>query len=89
MAYVSPNFKSKKALREAVAGGKEVTVFSPSPFPCQQDGKIAVEGPWSPEPHRFYSTVLVANGKVVKVLGLKFPRTFETVEKRNILEGLQ
>ena len=31
--YVSPNFKTKKALKEAVAAGKVVRVFSPGPFP--------------------------------------------------------
>ena len=68
MAYVSPNFKSKKALREAVTDGKEVTVFSPGSFPCSTDGKVSVEGPHFPERHSWYVTVLVANGKVVKVL---------------------
>jgi hypothetical protein len=68
MAYVTPNFRSKKALREAVAAGKPVSVFSPGPFGCSQNGKVAVEGPWFPEPHRFYATVLVVNGKVVKVV---------------------
>jgi hypothetical protein len=69
VAYISPNFKSKKALKEAVAAGKEVTVFSPGPFPCRTDGLVSIEGPWFPEPHRFYATVVVENGRVVKVLG--------------------
>lgn len=68
MAYVSPNFRSKKALREAVAAGQQVTVFSPGPFGCPQDGRVGVEGPHFPEAHRFYVTVLVEKGKVVKVL---------------------
>lgn len=68
MAYVSPNFRSKKALKEAVAAGKEVAVFSPGPFGCPKDGRVAVEGPHYPEPHRFYATVLVEKGRVVKVL---------------------
>lgn len=69
MAYVSPNVRSKKALKEAIAAGKEVVVFSPGPFGCPKDGRVSVEGPHFPEPHRFYATVLVENGKVVKVLG--------------------
>ena len=32
--YVRPNFKTKKALREAVARGEKVEVFSPGPFPA-------------------------------------------------------
>ena len=69
MAYVSPNFRSKKALKEAVAAGKEITVFSPGPFGCAKDGKVAVEGPHFPEPHCFYATVIVEKGRVVKVVG--------------------
>ena len=68
MAYVSPNFKSKKALKEAVAAGKTVTVFSNSPFAgSRTEGKIAVEGPHYPEPHRWWATVTLEGGKVVKV----------------------
>lgn len=67
MAYVSPNFKSKKALKEAVAAGKTVTVFSPGPFGVKSDGKVAIEGPHYPEPHRWYATVTVEGGVVKKV----------------------
>jgi len=66
--YVSPNFKSKKALKEAVAAGQTVTVFSPGPFPCNQNGRESVEGPHFPEPHRWYATVRVVDGYVKKVL---------------------
>ena len=68
MAYVSPNFKSKKQLREAVAARKPVTVFSPGPFGCAKDGKVSVEGPHFPQPHRWYGSVIVEKGRVVKVL---------------------
>lgn len=65
--YVSPNFKTKKALKEAVARGDEVTVFSPGPFPAPENGNAAIEGPHYPEPHRWYANVTVENGRVVKV----------------------
>ena len=65
--YCSPNFKTKKALKEAVANGEKVTVFSPGPFTCPQDGSITLEGPHYPEPHRWYASVIVENGRVVKV----------------------
>lgn len=68
MAYVFPNFKSKKALREAVAAGKPISVFSPGPFPVASEGKVAVEGPHYPEPHRWYAQVVVKDGRVIKVL---------------------
>lgn len=65
--YVNPNFKTKKALREAVAAGETVTVFSPGPFPAPTDGIDTVEGPHYPEPHRWYARVEIADGKVIKV----------------------
>lgn len=67
--YVSPNFKSKKELKEAIAEGKTVTIFSPGPFPAPQNGTASVEGPHYPQPHRWYARVQVENGKVVKILG--------------------
>ncbi len=65
--YVDPNFKTKKALKEAVAAGKTVTVFSPGPFAAMQSGKMAVEGPHYPQPHTWYAQVEVVDGVVVKV----------------------
>jgi hypothetical protein len=68
MAYVDPNFKTKKALKEAVAAGKLVSVYSPGPFGVKQDGRVGVEGPHFPEPHKWYANVEVKEGYVVKVL---------------------
>ena len=65
--YVSPNFVSKKALKEAVASGQTVTVFSPGPFPCPQNGIVTVGGPHFPKPHKWYGEVIVSNGVVTKV----------------------
>lgn len=67
MAYASINFKSKKALREAVESGVEVQVESPGPFGCKSDGTEFVEGPWYPEPHRWYANVEVRNGVIVRI----------------------
>jgi len=66
--YVDPNFKTKKALREAVAAGDKVTVFSPGPFPARTDGEETVEGPHYPQPFRWYARVRVVNGLVTKVI---------------------
>jgi hypothetical protein len=65
--YVSPNFKSKKALKEAVAAGQHVDVFSPGPFPCPKEGRVAVEGPHYPQPHKWYANVTVEAGRVIAV----------------------
>lgn len=65
--YVSPNFKTKKALRQAIADGIPVRVFSPGPFPAKTDGTEYVEGPHYPEPHKWYAQVTLANGIVTAV----------------------
>jgi hypothetical protein len=65
--YVSPNFASKKALKDALAAGQTVNVFSPGPFPCPQNGRVAVEGPHYPKPHKWYGEATVENGHVVSV----------------------
>jgi hypothetical protein len=67
MAYVSPSFRTKKALKQAVQDGKEVFVFSPGPFPVSENGRVAVEGP-SFQPHSWYATVEVKDRKVVRVV---------------------
>jgi hypothetical protein len=66
--YTSINFKTKKALKTAVSEGKRVTLYNPGPFGnVPQNGKVCVEGPHYPEPHRWYAEVWVENGCVVKV----------------------
>ena len=65
--YVNPNFKTKKALKDAVKEGKVVTVYSPGPFPAKENGSEFVEGPHYPEPHKRYAKVEVKDGKVMKV----------------------
>ena len=65
--YCSANFKTKKAIKEAISEGKKVTVFSPGPFPANQNGIEYIEGPHYPEPYKWYATVVVENGIIVKV----------------------
>lgn len=67
MAYASGNPKTKKALKEAVASGATVTVFSPGPFPEKQNGTVYLEGPQYPEAHRWYAQAKVVDGRVISV----------------------
>ena len=66
--YVNPNFKSKKALKEAVAAGQFPEVFSPGPFPAPNSGETSIEGPHFPAAHSWYARVRVKDGLVIKVL---------------------
>jgi len=69
--YTSTNFKTKKALKEAVKAGERVTVFQPNGdvtgFTGTTNGRATVEGPHYPEPHRWYAVVEVTDGVVTKV----------------------
>lgn len=65
--YTVENFKSKKALKEAVNSDKQVETFQPGGiFPATRDGSIALEGPHYPEPHRWYASAVVKDGIIVK-----------------------
>ena len=65
--YVSPNFKSKKALKEALTAGKLVGVFSPGLGTVPFNGTVALEGPHYPEPHKWYAKGTIVNGVLIKV----------------------
>lgn len=65
--YTRINFKTKKALKEAIATGQSIKVFSPGPFPCPTEGKITLEGPHYPELHRWYAEAELKNGLITKV----------------------
>lgn len=72
MPYTDRNFKSKKALKEAVASGEPVEVYQPGPFgPDVKDGPCCIEGPHYPEPHRWYASVHVKGGFIVPEKGVK------------------
>lgn len=67
--YTTENFKSKKALKEAVTAGQKVTFYQPGPFGGNepQNGRISVEGPHYPKPHSWYAYCTVKDGVIVAV----------------------
>lgn len=66
MAYVDPNYPTKKAFIEAVKAGLKLRTYNPSGmFPTTQNGTDVVEGPHYPKPHKWYSAVVVKDGIVV------------------------
>lgn len=68
--YTTRNFKSKKALKEAVAGGAQIGVYHPNNMfgtPDPTEGTVSVEGPHYPEPHRWYARVTLKGGVIIKV----------------------
>ena len=69
MSYTNFNFKSKKALKETVADGKEVRCYNPGLGPdlVNYTGKVYLEGPHYPAPHSWYAEAWLENGVVKKV----------------------
>lgn len=79
MAYTVTNFKTKKALKEAVnvyLGNGSVSkdkdavrCYQPGLGPDLRDytGVITIEGPHYPKPHTWYAEAWLEHGVVVKV----------------------
>lgn len=67
--YTTKNFKTKKELKEAVARKEPVTYYQEGPFRGNEplDGKIYLEGPHYPEPHRWYAEAIAIDGIIVAV----------------------
>jgi hypothetical protein len=73
--YTDINFKSKKALKEKVAQtlepgyqGGGVTVYNPGlGGPPPKEGKVYLEGPHFPQPHKWYAEAWLENGRVIKI----------------------
>lgn len=69
--YANVNFKSKKALKEAVVAGRKIGVYQPNGdmfgVTPPENGNVTLEGPHYPEPHRWYAKAKIEGGYIVKV----------------------
>jgi hypothetical protein len=68
MAYVDPDYKTKKELKKAVEEGKLLYPYIPNGmFQAEKNGRICIEGPHYPKPHKWYADCDVVNGVITKV----------------------
>lgn len=69
MAYTEENFKTKKALKEAIAAGKNVRAYNPGLGPDLSNfsGVVCLEGPHYPKAHSWWAEGKMENGKVISV----------------------
>jgi len=68
MAYVDPNYKTKKEFKEAVVSGKLHYPYNPSGmFPEKENGNTTIEGPHYPKPHKWYASCVVKDGVIISV----------------------
>lgn len=67
--YTSINFKSKADVKRALAEGKKLTVYQPNDFfgANTQEGKVYLEGPHYPQPHKWYAEIWLENGYIVRI----------------------
>ena len=69
--YTNGNFKTKKALREAVEAGEKITVHQPNAnltgAETPRNGTATLEGPHYPAPHTWYASATLKDGIVIKV----------------------
>ncbi len=68
MTYVRPNLRTKKDLKAAVAADAIIEVFEPGMGTVPQNGTVFLEGPHYPEPHKWYATGTMKDGKLIKVV---------------------
>jgi hypothetical protein len=68
MTYVSPNFKTKTALKNAINSGVDILVYNPGlGYPVPQNGIVFIEGPHSPEPHTWSGQGVMKDGKLISI----------------------
>ena len=71
--YTMTNYKTKKALKEAVASGTQVRIYQPNDMfgnpesKSDYTGHSTIEGPHYPAPHTWYASVELVNGVITKV----------------------
>lgn len=65
--YTNTNFKTKKALKDAVKDGRKISLYAPGLGTPKQDGIETACGPWYPAPHTWYAEVEMRHGIIVKV----------------------
>ena len=66
--YTQENFRTKKALKEALKAGKAITCFQPGlGHKAPRDGRVLLEGPHYPAPHTWYAAAILRDGKIVSV----------------------
>lgn len=66
--YATVSFKTKKALKEAVAEGRLISVFNPGIGAGNEpvNGTAAIEGP-NFQMHSWYAEITLTNGIITKV----------------------
>ena len=66
--YAVKNYRTKKQLVEDFKAGVSIEVYQPGGiFPGETNGRVCIEGPHYPEPHRWYASAEIVDCIVTKV----------------------
>lgn len=68
--YTTRNFQTKKAIKEAIAAGEKLEVYQPNNFfgtIVPKNGKVTLEGPHYPQPHKWYATAILEDGYIKSI----------------------
>lgn len=68
--YTHKNFRTKKALKQAIASDEVVRVYQPGPWPAAPqllNGTVYLEGPHYPASPSWYAQGTLVDGRLVSV----------------------
>jgi len=68
--YTEKNFKTKKAVKEAIAAGEQIKVYQPGPFGTGTETgtqTVYLEGPHFPQAHKWYAKGQLTDGILTKI----------------------
>lgn len=68
MAYTEENFKTGKAVKDAIKAGKKIRVYAPGLGTVPENGAVFLEGPHYPEPHKWYLQGIMKDGFLVRIV---------------------
>lgn len=67
--YTCKNYQSKKELKEDIKAGKTIEVYQPNAMcAVNMTGRVSLEGPHYPKPHKWYASVEIVDGVITKFI---------------------
>jgi len=65
--YTIKNYKTKKELKTDLEAGKQIEVYQPNEMfgNAPKNGRVTLEGPHYPQPHKWYASCIIKDGYIV------------------------
>lgn len=66
--YTHEDFDTGAEVKRAFKEGRKITVFQPGGmFAGETDGRVCIEGPHYPRPHRWYLSVQIEDSVITRI----------------------